>query len=193
VQSGANQFDVVEYWYASFEQALPAFLNGKGAFIEFWTDLGVYAEESQKSKIVDQWNVIQLPVAKKGDKSRASLNAGFAFGVSAATKKKELAWEFVKWATGYKTALELITTSGSGIDPTRLSTLNAKEYEDFAPKVRRAADVALNSALAWPTIPESPKMMRSLSEKLNRMLADRQSPELAIRQINSDWIQILKG
>jgi hypothetical protein len=36
-------------------------------------------------------------------------------------------------------------------------------------------------------------MMRSLSEKLNRMLADRQSPELAIRQINSDWVQILQG
>jgi multiple sugar transport system substrate-binding protein len=121
------------------------------------------------------------------------LNAGFGLGLSAATSKKELAWEFVKWATGYRAALELLTTPNSGIDPTRLTTLNAEEYQHFAPKVQRAATAALNGALAWPTIPESPKMMRSLSEKLNRMLADRQNPELAIRQINTDWVQILQG
>ena len=27
-----------------FDQALPAFLNGQIAMMEFWTDLGVYAE-----------------------------------------------------------------------------------------------------------------------------------------------------
>jgi multiple sugar transport system substrate-binding protein len=177
----------------AFEQAVPSFLDGRGAFIECWTDLGVYAQDAQKSKIIDQWDVVQLPVEKKGDKPRASLNAGFGLGISTATKKKELAWEFVKWATGYKTALELITTANSGIDPTRLTTLNAEEYKRFAPKVQRAANAALNGAVVWPTIPESPKMMRSLSEKLNRMLADRQSPELAVRQINSDWVQILRG
>ena len=177
----------------AFEQAVPSFLDGKGAFIECWTDLGVYAQDAQKSKIIDQWDVAQLPVEKKEDKPRASLNAGFGLGISTATKKKELAWEFVKWATGYKTALELITTANSGIDPTRLTTLNAQEYKRFAPKVQRAANAALNGAVAWPTIPESPKMMRSLCEKLNRMLADHQSPELAVRQINSDWVQILQG
>jgi multiple sugar transport system substrate-binding protein len=177
----------------AFEQAVPSFLDGKGAFVECWTDLGVYAQDAQKSKISDQWDVVQLPVEKKGDQPRASLNAGFGLGLSTATKKKELAWEFVKWATGYQTALELLTTSNSGIDPTRITTLNAAEYKRFAPKVQRAANAALHGAVAWPTIPESPKMMRSLSEKLNRMLADRQSPELAIRQINSDWVQILQG
>ncbi|MFN5521596.1 ABC transporter substrate-binding protein, partial [Bradyrhizobium sp.] len=46
----------------AFDQALPAFLSGKVAFLEFWTDLGVRAQDPQNSKIVDKWDVSQLPV-----------------------------------------------------------------------------------------------------------------------------------
>jgi multiple sugar transport system substrate-binding protein len=174
----------------AFEQALPAFLSGKGAFIEFWTDLGVYSQDPKSSRIVDHWDVTQLPVGDKSRPPRAALDAGFSFGLSSGSKKSELAWEFVKWATGQETALRLITTTASGIDPTRFSTVDAKEYKEFAPKVQRAARAALSGALAWPTIPESPRLMRSLSEQLNKMLAGQQNPEVAIKQTHGEWRQI---
>lgn len=37
-----------------FEEGLPAFLNGKAAQIDFWTDLGGYAQDPKGSKIVDK-------------------------------------------------------------------------------------------------------------------------------------------
>jgi multiple sugar transport system substrate-binding protein len=60
----------------AFEQAVPSFLDGKGAFVECWTDLGIYAQDAQKSKIIDQWDVVQLPVEKKGDQPRACRRVG---------------------------------------------------------------------------------------------------------------------
>lgn len=177
----------------AFEQALPAFLSGKGTFIEFWTDLGVYSQDPKSSQIVDHWDVTQLPVGDKSRPPRAALDAGFGFGLSSGSKKSELAWEFIKWATGQETALRLITTTASGIDPTRFSTVDAKEYKEFAPKVQRAARAALSGALAWPTIPESPRLMRSLSEQLNKMLAGQQNPEVAIKQTHNEWRQILNA
>ena len=38
-----------------FEQGLPAFLSGKAAMIEFWTDLRVNAQDPAMSQIVDKW------------------------------------------------------------------------------------------------------------------------------------------
>src|ERR1700738_2014025 len=58
----------------AFEQALPAFLSGKGAFIEFWTDLGVYSQDPKSSQIVDHWDVAQLPVGDKSRSPRAALD-----------------------------------------------------------------------------------------------------------------------
>jgi multiple sugar transport system substrate-binding protein len=61
----------------------------------------------------------------------------------------------------------LITTGGSGIDPTRRSTLTSPR--GFAPKVQRAAESALsgNGAISWPTNDKSAELMEKLSDQLS--------------------------
>jgi multiple sugar transport system substrate-binding protein len=63
----------------------------------------------------------------------------------------------------------LITTGGSGIDPTRRSTLTSPRYRGFAPKVQRAAESALsgNGAISWPTNDKSAELMEMLSDQLS--------------------------
>jgi multiple sugar transport system substrate-binding protein len=80
-----------------FEQGLPAFLSGKAAMIEFWTDLGVNAQDPKVSQIIDKWDVTQMPVGGSNTKHRASLNAGFGLAISAGSKNPDAAWELVQF------------------------------------------------------------------------------------------------
>lgn len=49
------------YSEVRFENELPAFLSGKAALIEFWTDTGFYPQDTKGSKIIDKWEVVQPP------------------------------------------------------------------------------------------------------------------------------------
>ncbi len=174
-----------------FEEGLPAFLSGKVAMIEFWSDLGVYAQDPNGSKIVDKWDAVRIPVGGANKTSRLALNSGFAFAISSGSEKQEHAWEFIKFATSAKTGLGLLLTTGSGIDPDRTSTLNAPEYKEFAPKVQTALAGGLENGLPWPSGPESPQLMQVLADELALVLADQKAPEEAIAAAHEQWTTII--
>ncbi|MFO1539727.1 MAG: ABC transporter substrate-binding protein [Chloroflexota bacterium] len=170
----------------AFDQALPAFLNGQVAFMEFWTDLGTYAE-GPDSQISGKWGVTSLPTGGDNTTPIAALNAGFVLGVTAATQKKDCALEFIEYASSTATNLKLITTTGSGIDPVRISSLNAPEYAAFNSKVQAAAATALNGALAWPTVPAAPKLFQELTDGLSALLDGQGTPAEILAQVNESW------
>ena len=174
----------------AFDQALPAFLGGQIAMMEFWTDLGVYAE-GPDSQISGKWDVVQMPYGGSNTTHIAPLNAGFCFSVSAGSQNKEMAREFVKFATSKDYHLKLLTTTGSGIDPMRLSGLNSEEYKAFAPKVQAAASASLSGAFAWPTIPESPELMQVLADELALMLQGNKDAPTAMADTQAAWVGIL--
>ena len=175
-----------------FDQALPAFLSGQIAMMEFWTDLGVYAE-GPDSQIQGQWDVVQMPYGGANTTHIAPLNAGFCFAVSTGSQNQELAREFVRFATSPDYHLKLLTTTGSGIDPTRVSALNSEAYQEFAPKVQRAAAAALNGAFPWPTNPESPELMQALADELALMLQGNKDAATAMADAQAAWEGILGG
>jgi multiple sugar transport system substrate-binding protein len=175
----------------AFDQALPAFLGGQVAFVEFWTDLGVLAEDPEQSRIQGKWGVTRLPIGGRATASRAALNAGFGMAVSTASPNKDLARRFVTYATSRETNLELITTTGSGIDPTRLSTVRDPSYVSFAPQVQEAATAALDGALAWPTSQQAPELLQTLADALSTMLLDERDPQQTMDEVQSQWEGIL--
>jgi len=175
----------------AFEQALPAFLSGKVAMVEFWTDLGVYAQDPNGSQIVDKWAAFQMPTGAGVEKPLAALNAGFSLGISQGSSKKDLAWAFIKFATSPDYSLKLISTTGTGIDPIRLSSLHSQTYKDFAPRVQEAASASLAGVMPWPTGPQSPLMMERLSDELSMMMAGQKTPEAALADTQAEWQRIL--
>lgn len=175
-----------------FDQALPAFLSGQIAMMEFWTDLGVYAE-GPDSQIAGKWDVVQMPTGGSNTTHVAPLNAGFCFAVSAGSQNPELARAFVAFATSPDYHRDLLTTVGSGIDPTRVSALESEAYRSFAPKVQVAASAALNGAFAWPTMPQSPDLMQTLADELALMVQGNKDAETALADVQSAWEGILAG
>lgn len=174
-----------------FEEGLPAFLGGKVGFVEFWSDLGVYAQDPKGSQIVDKWGVTQIPVGGSNTQPRLALNAGFAFGVSAGSTKKDAAWELVKFATSPAYQEQLLLLTGSGIDPSRQSLLESEKYKAFAPQVQAALSGALGQSLPWPTTPQSPKLQQALADELALALAGTKTAEAAIKDAHAAWQQIL--
>lgn len=191
VEAAQAMLDVSEYALPSpleigFEQALPQFLSGKVAMIEFWTDLGVFAQDPEQSQIVDGWGVAPLPVGPEGSVSGA-LNAGWAMGISPNAADEELAKEFVRFASSAETNEMLITTTGSGIDPTRTSTLESDDYADLVPEVAAVNAQVLPNAQSWPTSPAAPEMIQMLGDNLALMLQGNLSAEEAVSTTWDAW------
>lgn len=174
-----------------FEQALPQFLSGNVAMIEFWTDLGTFAQDPEQSKVVDKWGVAPLPVGPQGHVAGA-LDAGWAMGISPNASDEDLAKEFVAFASSKATNEKLITTTGSGVDPIRTSTLESEKYKEFAPAVAAVAAEVFPNAQSWPTSPAAPEMLQSLNDNLALMLQGSLTAEQAMSQTWDAW-QKLKG
>ncbi len=174
-----------------FEQALTAFISGKAAMTEGWIDLGTYADDPENSQVAGKWAVVPLPVGGSVTASRAPLNAGWTLGVAAYSEKQDAAWEFIKLASSADMGLQLITTTGSGIDPFRISNLNDPRYAEFNPQVQKAAASSLNGAVGWPDGPQSPRMLEALSEQLASMVAGEKSPKEALDAAHAAWERLL--
>ncbi|MFD6055663.1 ABC transporter substrate-binding protein [Agromyces sp. NPDC060279] len=169
-----------------FEQALPQFLAGNVGMIEFWTDLGVFAQDPGQSKIVDGWGVAPLPIGPEGHVSGA-LNAGWAMGVSPNASDAELAKDFVRFSSSKAMNEQLITTTGSGVDPIRTSTLESEKYREFAPQVAEVSAQVLPEAQSWPTSPAAPEMISALNDNLALMLQGNLTAEQAMAQTWDAW------
>jgi len=174
-----------------FDQALQAFLSGKVAFMEFWTDLGTFAQDPEQSQIVDKWGVSQLPVGGDAESSLAALDAGFTMTLSSSAKNPELAKKFMLWATSEEVNLKLITSYGSGIDPNRLSTLQSPTYKEFNPQVQEAATASLNGALPWPTSSDAPSLNQALTDALAKMISEGGDPRETMESVQAEWESIL--
>lgn len=175
-----------------FEEGLPAFLGGKAAQIDFWTDLGGYAQDPKGSQIVDKWGVTRIPVGGKNRTPRLAFNAGFGFAITAGSKNKDIGWELIKFATSQAYHEELLALTGSGIDPDRYSGLASEKYKAFQPLVQPLLDGgALENSLAWPTAAYAPKLENALTDELALALAGTKSAEQAIRDAHAAWSEII--
>lgn len=174
-----------------FGNAIPVFLGGTAAMIEFWTDMGTWAADPSQSQIVDSWGVVPMPVGGGNTVNRPAMNAGFGFAVSAGSANPDMAWEFVRMAASKEFHVKVLTDNKTGVDPIRKSAMEA--YRGFAPKQAAAVEAAIASAFAWPTKPETPQLMQALSDELGLMLAGQKSAEQALGDAQAAWEKILAG
>ncbi|MEZ5666140.1 MAG: extracellular solute-binding protein [Alphaproteobacteria bacterium] len=172
-----------------FGNSIPVFLGGQAGMIEFWTDLGTWAEDPEQSAIVGQWGVVPMPVGGSNTVNRPAMNAGWSFGVSTGSHNTDMAWDFVRMTASKETHISVLTNNKTGVDPTRYSAMEA--YRGFAPKQADAVQEAIEHAFPWPTKPESPELMQVLTDELGLMLAGDKTAEQAMTDAQAKWEEIL--
>ncbi|NPV85217.1 MAG: extracellular solute-binding protein [Anaerolineae bacterium] len=177
----------------AFDEALGGWFTGKVGMVEFWTDLGSMTNDPASSKIGGQWGVVPLPKGP-GDKGKvvASVNAGFAIGVSTGSKNKACAMEFVKFVADPETAKRYNTVVG-GIDPARQSTLEDPKFIEFVGKeVADAIREAHKNAVVWPTSALWFKLQEPLNDNLSLALSGQKTPQQALDDTQKAWEDLLK-
>jgi multiple sugar transport system substrate-binding protein len=168
-----------------------AFLGGKVAMVEQWTDLGFMAEDPSLSVIRGDWDVVAMPTGNGSVAcSGAALNGGFSLSISARAPNMEVARAFVLFASRPDTALQL-NLIRKGVDPTRTSVLESQEYKLQAPKLTEVMRDSLQNAVAWPTIPQMPQLLEILSSNLQCAIEGRKSPEQAMKDAQHSWLEVL--
>ncbi len=171
-----------------FDSANTAFLDGRGAMIDTWTDMALRAETASVSKVVGKVAVLELPVGGANSVHRTALDAGFGLGVSTGSHQQDVAASFVKWATDAANNLTLASTVGSGIDPCRTSVLESAAYAKAlpvgVPQIRAGLQ---GDPLVWPSSVNAPKALQGLCDELALAIQGKQTPADALAKSQSAW------
>lgn len=175
----------------AFDESIGAFVTGKAAMMEFWTDLGQIADDPEGSDIVGEWAAVPMLVAEEGMESAPALNAGFSLGVSTLSDDEELALAFLKFVGRPDVNIEVNTIVG-GLDPTRISTFDDASYrEHVTDALADTAKAALTSATAWPTVAEWPDLAEVLNQNLGAALNGDKTAQQALDDSQAEWEEIL--
>ena len=170
-----------------------AWYDGKVAFIENWTDLGVGSETNPDSTVAGKWQVSTLPIGGDATESRASLVAGFTWVIPSGTDKTDLAKEFIEFAASSEINSELLVADPqTGIDPNRASSLESAEYGEAYPELQEVNRATLAGSLAWPTGKNASQAAQILVDELAKLLAgEGGSAQETLDRVQAEWEDIL--
>lgn len=119
--------------------------------------------------------------------------------ISAASKKKEPAWEFIRWATSRET-MRRIALDAQHAAVTRASVLNDpefnKKYQLAGSDVPALHEAALRAAgagyMAYRTVPEFPAVTERVVIALSAVAAGQKSARDAMTAANQEVVQVLE-
>lgn len=175
-----------------FQASVDAFLTGRVAMQENWSDVGIMAEDNRRSTIKGQWDMLPMPVLQQGDSHYLSMNTGYLIGISSNTRNLALAKAFLLFVSEPQIMLELnMIPGGGGFDPVRRSTIYSPDYVEFAPIVSKFHQNSLSNARPWETVPEAYELYGVLSRYLTFAVDREMTATQALRQASGEWTNIL--
>ncbi len=185
------QYAIPDPVETDFDASRFAFLSGRVALVEQWTDVGIMAEDPSMSTIQGDWGAVQLPLGT-GPNARAgtALNGGFVLALSSKAPHPEAARQFLLTVANRDNELQGNLING-GLDPTRKSVLTSSTYREFAPQVAEAKQASLERAVALPTGPRTPALLEALSDGLIRAIQGQLSPAEALADVEAKWNRTL--
>jgi multiple sugar transport system substrate-binding protein len=142
------------------------FTAGQAAFLRNWAYVYPIAQDPKESQVVDKVGVAPLP-AFAGGKSSACLG-GYQYGVSASSKHKEAAVEFVKWLSSPPIQLKFATDVG--LAPTRAAVFDEAALKQANPFMVQLKDV-FTGGTPRPVTPKYPQVSLALQSSVSKALA----------------------
>ncbi|MFF1452110.1 ABC transporter substrate-binding protein [Streptomyces sp. NPDC058274] len=168
--------------------ATDAFMAGRAALVETWTGVAQRAADPALSKVVGKWGVTALPLGGGNTRRRTPLNGGYGVGVSAASKNRDAALEFLKWLTSADEMLRETTQKNSAIDPNRTSVLHSTAYAANTPSAVDLIRAGLDGTpMVWPNGPAGPGNLQRLVDQLALAIEGKQSAATALRNAQAAW------
>lgn len=162
--------------------------------VAMWLDDPVFAaqvEDPAQSKVVGKtgYAVVEGP---PGDTKYGAV-APWGFIMNVYTKKKDPAWEFIKWGTGLETQKNMVERGYTL--PTRRSlllgdTMKKKQSAEFVAALEKAMSVADPSYK--PLIPQQAEINDIVSVGLSKALTGQASAADAMKEVDDKVLAIMK-
>jgi multiple sugar transport system substrate-binding protein len=141
------------------------FTAGQAAFMRNWAYAYAIAQDPKQSQVVDKVAVAPLP-AFPGGKSSACLG-GYQYGVSASSKNKSAAVEFVKWMSSPATQLKFATDVG--LAPSRAAVFDDPALAKANPFMGKLKNV-FTGGTPRPVTPKYPQVTLELQSSVSKAL-----------------------
>ena len=160
------------------DQSIQAFLNGDAAVCETWPTLGLVqdADNPEKSKVVGKWALSVIPKEKTG----ITLLSAWDCAIPEGSKKKDLAWEWIKMYTSLDKQKEFYDNHGI------LSPRKAFWEEDgikgtYMDTVREALD----TANMWWRVAASTQVDTSFNTLISAYLSGQNDLDTTVKEMKA--------
>ncbi len=189
-----------------------AFLGGRTAMALDWGDIAQIAGDPERSEVAGKVGYFVLPGTTRVWDSRlwrwedmpspykAPFLAfgGWMAGVPKNSRNQEAAWDYIMWFSSPENSLRDVVTSGTGINPYRLThfthidawtqALSTSAASEYLGVVRASLDsphVAMDLR-----IPGFYRYTEALEEELTRILSGDSAVEAGMRRVAAAWDRI---
>jgi len=190
----AGDYGIPNAASASFDDIILAIQEGKVAMVIEGAPLGSRILDRSKSKFVDQLDVALVP---KGPAGRFPPLNAHGWTIAKASKRKEAAWEFLKWSASPEVHLKAALT-GTHVSVMRNSVWKEpeflKKYSFGGGKYLAlfAETLKIGSPLYRPPVPEWPQMGERFSISVNEALTKQKPSAQAMRELQGDLLKLFK-
>ena len=171
-----------------YDECAQTFADGKAAINLQWENAAPWFADPERSSIVGKWEITMQPGNAQTDGSirRSPTFGGWNMGISADSQNKELAWDFIVFAT----TKEMEKNLASAQPPARMSVLGDPElqakYKEY-PTMLASLDVAKGR----PRIPPWPQMADLIEGALSEAMTGAKTAEEALTGVNPALNDIL--
>lgn len=158
----------------SDDEALTAMQQGKAAMCITESPYIVRMADQDQSVVWDKISILPLPLEEPG--AVANLMGCFGHGIPKDSKKKELAWEFLKFLSSSESNFEM--TKAFGNLPWRLSLFEEPAVAEYIPGYDMWKEL-LKSGKSFFVLPESSEFFFIFAEELSNAVNRIKSPKEA--------------
>ncbi len=172
----------------AWDERAQAFASGRVAMVSAWSVRTPIFQDPNRSSVTETFKTAVIP-AKQGQDPVPPVG-GWAMGISSYSKKKNMAWDYIKWFTSPEIHKKFVLSGGP---PSRNSTFDDPELNamyEWLPIVAESADMAF--ADCRPRVPESFEIISTVGLYVSRAMTGEMSPESAMKAANKDIRELLK-
>jgi multiple sugar transport system substrate-binding protein len=179
-----------------YDQALNTCLQGRTNYITFNHAWLVQLGDPQKSKVA---STVAYSLAPAGPKGRFPGVAVHGFGIPAGSKKKEAAWEFIKWAMSKEMFRRMLVEKGYG-SITRRSVIEAPEFKkqmtlngyDVADLYLKTIELAAKGHMKYRTVHVYPQVDKLIDKAIELVTSRQMSAKETMEWTQTNAIAELK-
>jgi multiple sugar transport system substrate-binding protein len=172
----------------AWDERTQAFAQGKVAMMAEWSVRTPGLLDPSRSQVADKFDTAVVPSLT--GKDPVPPLGGWLMGINKYSKKKDAAWDFIKWVNGQDIHKQFVLQGGP---PARISELKDPELNKKFPWFGTLAESAEKAyADCRPRIPESFQVIDTIGNYVSQTLSGQMPIEQAMKQANNEISNLLK-